>query len=397
MALASLRYSLPKYGATFQVSHEQPLGGKDSVDDFPQRTRLSVDKTITKKASVRISHDILRGSSTGGQNTALGISYAPWAGTEVTAGSDMITSDSGRRVGATVGLDQQFQINDKWSASAGVSNRRILNSTGTIEQIAPDAAVSSFETNESYTAAYMGLGYRTDSTSVSGRVEAREAADAHSYTASIAAARELSEKLSFAGALRANFAEQRASGGLGFSGSSSRVDGRIGAAWRPRDEGLILLNRFDVSVENSVANTKTTKLVNNLAANAQVSDRWQLAGNYGVKYVETSFGGENYSGFTHLLGAETRYDITERIDVGLHGSVLYGQSSGTTAYSFGPSVGVSPVDNVWFSLGYNVIGYKEEDIDAAAYSQKGAYVKFRFKFDQNSARGLLDMISPRSE
>ena len=56
------RYTIPKYGVTFQASREQPLGGKDSVDDFPARTRLSVDKTITDKASVRVTHDILDGA-----------------------------------------------------------------------------------------------------------------------------------------------------------------------------------------------------------------------------------------------------------------------------------------------------------------------------------------------
>ena len=234
----------------------------------------------------------------------------------------MITSDGGRRVGATVGLDQQFQINDKWSASAGVTNRRILNSTGTIEQIAPDVAVSSLETNEAYTAAYMGVGYRTEKTSLSARLEAREASSQHSYTASFAAARELSEELSFAGALRANYAENRGAAGFGIVGNSSRIDGRLGVAWRPRDEGLILLNRLDVSRHDEASGTKTTKIVNNFAVNKQISDRWQLSSNYGIKYVETSFAGQNYSGVSHLLGAETRFDITERIDIGVHGSVL---------------------------------------------------------------------------
>ena len=103
LALASLRYTIPKHGVTFQASHEQPLGSKDGVQDFPERTRLSMEKTITDKASVRISHDILGGANAAGQNTSIGISYNPWAGTAISVGSDMITSDSGRRIGATIG------------------------------------------------------------------------------------------------------------------------------------------------------------------------------------------------------------------------------------------------------------------------------------------------------
>ncbi|MCF6219693.1 MAG: DUF11 domain-containing protein [Robiginitomaculum sp.] len=398
LALASVQYALPKHGATFQINHEQPIGGKDTVGDFPERTRISVTKTITEKASVRINHDILGGATSAGQNTSIGVSYTPWAGTDLSLGSDMITSDSGRRIGATIGLDQQLQLSPKWSTSFGLTNRRIFGNGNTIEQVAPDAAISAFETNEAYLSAYVGAGYRTGETSMSARLEVRDAVSSEALIASVAAAREMSEKLSFAGAFRANFRNQDIVGAAGLSGRSSRIDGRIGTAWRPRStDELVILNRFDVRVDNSLTGTKTTKLVNNFTANTMLNERWQLAGNYGVKYVKTDFDGTSYSGFSHLIGGETRFDITERIDIGLHGSVLYGANSDTLSYAYGPSIGISPVDNVWLSLGYNVEGYKDRDFSAAEYSQKGAYIKFRFKFDQNTARGLLDMISPKSD
>ncbi|MBL4853151.1 MAG: DUF11 domain-containing protein [Robiginitomaculum sp.] len=404
LAVLRGRYVLPKHGATFQVTREQPLGGKGNVDDFPERTRLSVEKTLTEKASVRVTHDILGGERNSGQNTAIGVTYAPWAGTELKAGSDMVTSDSGRRIGATIGLDQQFQIDEKWSTSFGLANRRMLSGTNnTLSQVAPDAAVSGFENNEAFTAAYVGLGYRTGKASMSGRLEAREAANSNNYIASFAAAREVSETLSFAGAVRANFRDQ-GNGASAISnvtipttGKSNRIDGRIGAAWRPKDNGIVFLNRLDIRHENGLSGTKTTKVVNNFTANKMISDRWQVAGNYGIKYVQSEFDGNKLSGVSHLLGAETRFDVTEKIDIGLHGSVLIDQGTNTTSYAYGPSIGLSPVDNVWFSLGYNVVGYRERDFAEAEYAQKGLYLKFRFKFDQNSAKGLLNMISPLTE
>jgi len=404
LALISARFAVPKHGVTLQASHEQPLSGKANASDFPQRTRLSVEKTITDKASVNISHDILDSVNGSGQNTSIGVNYRPWAGTELSVGSDMITSDSGRRLGATIGLDQQIQLTPKWSTSFGLTNRRIFGNGPSIATIAPDAAISSLEINESYLAGYAGLGYRTNNTSVSTRIEVRDAATSKSVVTSVAAARELSEKLSFAGAVRANFRDQDAiittnpnpSGNL--SGKSSRIDGRIGTAWRPRNnDKLVVLNRFDVSLDDSLSGIKTTKIVNNATANTMINERWQVAGHYGVKHVKTTFEGSTNSGFSHLVGGETRFDITKRIDVGLQGSVLYGQGSKTLSYAYGPSIGVSPVDNVWLSLGYNVEGYSDRDFSAAEYSQKGVYLKFRFKFDQNTARGLLNMISPKSD
>jgi len=404
LGLISARYTSRKHGATFEVSHEQPLGStkgtKNTVGDYPKRTRLSVDKTITDKAQVRISHDILGGKTTG-NNTALGVTYSPWAGTQINGGTDMITSDSGRRVGATIGVDQQIQLNQKWSASVGMSNRQILSSDQPVHQVAPDAAVSPFEKNESFTAAYVGVGYRKEKTSASARLEARDSTDRDTYTATVGAAREVSEELSFAGAFRATHEVQEptrvADQIISTGGNADRLDGRLGMAWRPKDEDLILLNRFDVAYEDTVSGEKTFKVVNNMAANAQITDRWQLSANNGVKYVETSLAGETYSGTTFLAGLETRYDITERIDLGLNGSIIHSPGSNSTSYAYGPSIGVSPVDNVWISLGYNVAGYSDDDFSAAEYSEKGAYLKFRFKFDQNAARGLLDIISPPSE
>ncbi len=397
LALASIRYTLPQHGASFQISQEQPLGSKNNVGDFPQRTRISVEKSIAEKASIRISHDILNNTNGKSENTSAGISYAPWAGTEVSVGSDMITSESGRRIGATIGLDQQFQFSPKWSSSFGLTNRRIFNGTGVVDQIAPDIATSSLETNEAYMAGYVGFGYRTKETSVSTRLELRDSSQSQAVTANLAAAREISETLSFAGAVRAYFRDQNINGDATISGKSTRIDGRFGTAWRPKNnDGLVFLNRFDVNLNNSATGNNVTKLINNFTANAMLTERLQLAGHYGVKYVKNKYEGTTYSGFTHLVGAETRFDITERIDVGLHGSVIYGQGSDSFSYAYGPSIGISPVKNVWMSVGYNVNGYKDQDFSAAEYSQKGMYLKFRFKFDQNSARGLLDMISPKS-
>ncbi|MEE9273213.1 MAG: hypothetical protein V3U57_08115 [Robiginitomaculum sp.] len=398
LATASARYSVPKHGATFQISHEQPLGGKDSVSDYPQRTRLSIDKTLGSKATAHITHDILNGGNMGGQNTAIGISVKPWVGAEASAGSDMISSDSGRRLGATIGLNQQVQLTDKWSVSAGVANRRILQAQGSIKQITPKAAISPYDTNEGYMSGYVGVGYRTNNTSASARVETRHGASSHTYIVSVAGARKVSERLSFAGAVRANWSDvtplSLARGGLG-TGVSNRVDSRLALTWRPRNENLIVLNRLDMIIDNKLDGTQVKKVVNNLALNKQILDRWQLSGNYGVKYVQTNIGAQNFSGVTHLIGGETRFDITPRIDIGFHGSAL--KNRDTLSYSYGPSIGVSPVENVWLSLGYNVDGYSDDDFTAADYAQKGAYVKLRMKFDQNTARSLLNRISPNKK
>ena len=392
LATARASYSLPEHGATFQIAHEQPLGGKDEVSAFPQRTTLGVDKTIGDRVTASIRHEILNGDDLESQNTSFGVTATPWQGAAVTAATDLLTGDSGRRLGATIGLDQQVQLNDKWSLSGGARNRRVLDEEGTIIDVAPDAAVSPLEVNEDFTSAYVGLGYRDDVLSASIRGEGRRSGQGdETYILSTGVARELSETLSLAGASRLAV-DDRVNGG-----DQTLFDLRLGAAYRPKDEGTVWFNRLDIAHNTSEGQATTTKIVNNAAMNSYINDRWQLSANYGVKYNKTEINDQSLDSLTHLLGAETRFDITEKIDLGFRAQMLANSDFSQANYSFGPSIGVAPVDNVWVSLGYNFSGFRDDDFEAAEFSRDGVYLKFRFKFDQDTARGLLRRISPTGE
>lgn len=40
--------------------------------------------------------------------------------------------------------------------------------------------------------------------------------------------------------------------------------------------------------------------------------------------------------------------------------------------------------NTLISLGYNVVGFEDDDFSAANYTAQGPYIRFRVKFDQQS-------------
>ena len=130
--------------------------------------------------------------------------------------------------------------------------------------------------------------------------------------------------------------------------------------------------------------------------NTYISDRWQLSANYGVKYNQTEINGQSLDSLTHLLGAETRFDLTKKIDLSLRGQVLANEDFSEAQYSFGPSIGISPIKDVWISLGYNFEGFRDDDFEAAEFSRDGIFLRFRGKFDQDTAQGLLRRISPSS-
>lgn len=391
LAVARASLEIPKHDVTFQIAHEQPLGGKDTVSAFPRRTTLGVDKRLGRKATASIRHEILDGGDNRSGNTTFGLTTTPWTGAAISASSDLLTNDLGRRLGATVGLDQQVQISEKWSASAGLRNRQVLNQTGEYIEVAPDAAISPLEVNEDFTSAYIGAAYLNEIMTGSARFEARNSSAGDTWIGTGALARELSEEFSIAGAVRGVFNEA-----AGEPNATSQLDARVGGAWRPRGEETVYFDRLDLKHTKNIRGETETKFVNNFAMNTMVADNWQLSTNYGVKHVRTDIADNKFTSWSHLVGAETRFDLTEKIDLGLRGQLMTTTGTGTKEFSYGPSIGIAPVKNVWINAGYNVTGFKDDDFEAAEYSRKGVYLQMRIKFDQHTAQGLLRRISPSS-
>lgn len=394
LALTRVNYSIPRLGLSLLASREQPISGNDDVSGFPQRTLIGLDKTLGSRATANLRHEITQNGSTQAQNTTFGVTVTPWRGSTLSASSDLVQSQSLRRLGATLTLDQELRLSERWAASVGLRSRRILaHSLGVMDdfiQVAPDAAVSPLEINEDFSAAYAGLSYRDDIMVASIRGETRQAVSEDTYIVAASIARELSEQLSIAGASRVTLRNPQA------GDNQQQVDVRLGLAWRPDGNGLVVINRTDFGMQSGGGQSTRTKWVNNLTSNMMLRDNWEMSFNHGIKYVVEDFAFGRDTSLTNLLGAETRFDVSPYIDLGLSGTVLF-DDKGSRQYSYGPSLGFAPVDNVWLSVGYNFEGFEDADFAAAEQSRDGAYLKIRMKFDEHSLRGLLREISPNKQ
>ena len=94
--------------------------------------------------------------------------------------------------------------------------------------------------------------------------------------------------------------------------------------------------------------------------------------------------GTAYAGYTDLLGAEVRRDLSPKWDVGASASVLHTWGSHTANYGLGPSLGYRLMDNTWMALGYNVLGFRDRDFAGAEYRARGVYLSVRVKVDQDT-------------
>jgi len=110
---------------------------------------------------------------------------------------------------------------------------------------------------------------------------------------------------------------------------------------------------------------------------------------YGIKYTAFDHDGETYADLLNLVGAEYRQDLSDVLDFGLHGSVMHSASSRTLRQSLGASIGFTPFDNGWVSIGYNIAGFRDDDFSAHGYTDAGAFLQFRWKIDSDSITSLL--------
>nr|WP_317199027.1 hypothetical protein [uncultured Psychrobacter sp.] len=107
-----------------------------------------------------------------------------------------------------------------------------------------------------------------------------------------------------------------------------------------------------------------------------------LSGRYAGKFTEYEADGISSDNTAHAVYGRGLYDLSERWDVGLQAGTYWNDQADDLAYMLGAEVGYSPMTNLWLSLGYNFMGFEDDDIAYDDSTQQGAYFRLRFKFDE---------------
>ena len=120
-----------------------------------------------------------------------------------------------------------------------------------------------------------------------------------------------------------------------------------------------------------------------------LTDRDFLNLRYGLRISGTDLRTGRVRDALHLVGAEYRRDLTKRLDIGVHGAAMQSTRSRQRATSLGLSVGVTPFENGWISIGYNVTGFRDPDFSTHGHTDRGAFVQFRVKLDADTIRRMF--------
>ena len=180
---------------------------------------------------------------------------------------------------------------------------------------------------------------------------------------------------------------------------------QIGAAYRDTDTNRVnALARYEYKLEKDESgmdgtgfgsdtgqDIRSSAHIVSAHADWHPSRPWWLTGRVAAKWQQDSFfyadtGRVDDDFNAVLLSGRIVYDITENWDIGVLGSTFRGQD-GANQYAFGVEVGRLLRQNLWLSVGYNGTGFRgDDDLTGYEYTQQGAFIRLRFKFDEDLFR-----------
>ena len=378
-----------------RADYEQSLGSDDENSAYPTLLTLGADYEINKRVSVFAEQEFSWGDLQDTEGTRVGLSASPWKDGDISTSVTRQINENGERVYALFGLGQRWQITQNWSIDASLDRSyTVKHKDG---EGFNDATPPAHGSDDDFTSVSLGATYERALWSWQNRIETRQADSEDKYGLISSVVGEPQQGLAVSA--RAEYFINDLDDG------AQRSDGniRLGLAYRPMgqrwtalDRRWTVLDRLDLYFDRQKGDElgyNNWRLVNNLHANYRASRKWQSSLYCGMKYVKENISGQSYDGFTDLYATESRYNITPRWDIGGHGSVLHSWNSHNFDYSAGASVGYSPMTNTWVSLGYNLIGFEDDDFSTAHYTAQGAFIRFRVKFDQQSVRDVAEWVN----
>jgi uncharacterized repeat protein (TIGR01451 family) len=395
---------------------EFALGGEDESLDFPARHKVGARYAIRPDINLIGSYEIAKGENIDARTARVGFDIAPWAGGRIVASANQQDiTEYGPRTFAAYGLAQSFKLNEKWSVDFTLDGNKTLGGFDRADAINPLQPVASGgflgsdgTLTEDFVAVTGGASYHGDRWSWNGRAEWRNGDTTKRYGLTTAILRQIGEGEAVGGALSWFRAKQ--------DGGATTQTAQAEMSWanRPADSQWSFLNKIEFrsdSVKNAVAglpgpvggapllvngDVKSKRIINSLSANYTPIDeddsafieRGEYAFFLGTRYNTDRFGLDDVKGWSAVVGADLRFDLSDFADVGVSGTARFGTSSRNIAYSGGPTITVTPFENANITLGYNIVGFEDRDFEESRYLRSGPFLTFKLKFDQQSLAGF---------
>ncbi len=89
----------------------------------------------------------------------------------------------------------------------------------------------------------------------------------------------------------------------------------------------------------------------------------------------------NSGSSAHLLSGRIQRELGRRFELDLHGGRLFDRSGGQ--WGAGVELAYLMGRDMQLGLGYNILGFRDDELTIDEYSRRGAYLRLRYKFDED--------------
>jgi len=383
--LGGASYSMLENRLSVHGDAEVSSGSAES-SMMPNRLVLGSDYKLTEQSKLFAEQEFARGENIEANTTRVGIRTQPWTGNEMSASVGSNYNKDAERIYSNLGMVQRWQINEHWQTNFSIDRSQTMHNTATplnLNTPLPSGSGGIAQlpaASGDYTASAFSLAYHDKVWSSDGRIEFRDSSIDKQRNLQFGLQRQLDRGRVLAAGYTLRHADSTIS-------KKRNTNLRFSYAHRPNDSQWVWFDRIDYITEYNETGTSSLngeKVVNNLHANYMPSRKTQISMQYGAKYVLDTINNADYKGYTDLVGAEVRHDLTRRWDIGAFASMMRSVNAGVTNYGIGGSIGYKVVDNMWVSAGYNLRGMDDRDFSSASYRAQGPYVTLRMKIDQDT-------------
>ncbi|MEO1044896.1 MAG: hypothetical protein AAFX04_05600 [Pseudomonadota bacterium] len=394
------------------------IGGQDESVDFPARHSFGARYAITKDVRILGSYEITDGATFDAQTARVGFEITPWAGGRILAtANQQDIAEFGPRSFAAYGFAQSLKLSEKWTVDFSLDGNQTFNGdidpANVINPLQPVANGGFLAANgaltEDFIAVTAGATYRNKDWSWASRAEYRAGDLGDRYGVTSAVLKQTGNGSNIGGLF--SYFRAEADGGP----QTDTIEGELSWAHRPDNSRWSFLEKIEFredSVRDAVAgqagpvggallmvngDVTSRRVINSLSINYTPIDnnrgafieRGEYGFFWGTRYVFDRFGPDDVEGWSNVVGADFRFDLSDTIDAGAAGTVRIGTDADSIAWAGGPTVGITPFENGYISVGYNFVGFEDRDFEDSRYTRSGPFITFRLKFDQQSLGGLL--------
>ena len=358
---------------------EKALENTASTEQSPDRFKVGIDYKLSEKVSLFAEQEYVRNDLKENNNSRIGLKSNLWQGGNVH--TDLVRqnndeNDGSARDYAVLGLSQHWQVDEHLHFDLNIDKAK------TIDRLSyTPLSTSSTDTinSDDYLSVSIGAAWNNKSWSAAARAEYRDSEASKRRSLQYNAVRKLGDHYAVSKQARVLDTQQ--------ANGDSKRQAKLGFSIAVRAKGYdyTILNQLDYLNDTSVTSgvkSRTSKFINNLHYNRDLSDKLELSIHHGAKLTQQDSNLDHW-GLTDTLQLGARYDINESWDMGAQAGYLHHWDTSTRSAFAGLSLGFTPAKNTRVELGYNFNGFNDDDFSGQNYTHQGPYISLNYLLDQS--------------